>query len=87
MIFVIFRTILCQAFDDCSGIQACFRLMEIFSGLLNRPIIKRHFEKKYFELLAMYSDDVQAVHKMFLRDQENPPMHPNMAPCMFHFAA
>ena len=74
-------TILCQGFDDCSGIQACFRLLEIFSGLLTRPIIQRHFEKKYYTLLAMFHEDLEAVHKMFHADKENPPMHPNMAPC------
>lgn len=62
--------------------QACVRLLEIFGGLLNRPIIERFFEKKYYELLAMFHEDVQMVHKMFLKDKHEPPMHPNMAPCM-----
>lgn len=73
-------TILCQGFDDCSGIQSCFRLIEIFSGLLNRPTIQSLFEKKYFILLQMFSDDVDQVHKIFLAGKEHPPMHPNMAP-------
>ncbi|ORY39399.1 hypothetical protein BCR33DRAFT_720231 [Rhizoclosmatium globosum] len=51
-------TILCQSFDDCSGVHSCFRLLESFSGLLNRPVIQQDFEKKYFSLLKTYSQDL-----------------------------
>ncbi len=71
---------LSQGFDDCSGIHACFRLLESFSGLLSRPIIEVDFEKKYFKLLIMMSDDLQVVGEIFQRHKDAPPIHYNMAP-------
>ncbi|KAJ3096963.1 hypothetical protein HDU97_005410 [Phlyctochytrium planicorne] len=74
-------TILCQAFDDCSGLHACFRLLESFSGLLSRPNIQQDFEKKYFSLLAAYSQDLDEVNAIFLKFKDSgPPIHYNMAP-------
>nr|KAJ3421855.1 hypothetical protein HK105_002054 [Polyrhizophydium stewartii] len=73
-------TILCQAFDDCSGLYSCFRLLESFSGLLNRSNIQKDFEQKYFELLSMYSQDLDDVSVIFLRYKDAPPIHYNMAP-------
>ena len=73
-------TILCQAFDDCSGVYSCFRLIESFSGLLNRQNIQKDFEGKYFELLSAYSQDLDDVSTIFLRFKEKPPIHYNMAP-------
>ena len=73
-------TILCQAFDDCSGLYSCFRLLESFAGLLNRKHIQQDFEQKYFELLRIYSQDLDEVSQIFLKSKENPPIHYNMAP-------
>jgi dynein heavy chain, axonemal len=74
------RTILCQAFDDCSGLHSCFRLLDSFSGLLNRQVIQHDFEKKYFSLLQTYSQDLDDVHAIYLKFKDNPPIHYNMAP-------
>ncbi|KAJ3312837.1 hypothetical protein HDV04_002647 [Boothiomyces sp. JEL0838] len=73
-------TILNQAFDDCSGLYSCFRLLESFGGLLNRPNIICDFEQKYFELLRIYSKDLDDVSLIFIRNKENCPIHYNMAP-------
>jgi dynein heavy chain len=73
-------TVLNQAFDDCPGIYSCFRLLESFGGLLNRPNIIRDFESKYFELLKIYSSDLDDVSTIFLRNKNNVPIHYNMAP-------
>jgi dynein heavy chain len=73
-------TILNQAFDDCSGLYSCFRLLESFGGLLNRPAIISDFERKYFELLNIYSKDLDDVGAIFLKGKDIVPMHYNMAP-------
>lgn len=73
-------TILCQAFDDCSGLQTCFRLVDSFAGLLSRPIIQHDFEKKYSVLLEMYSADLDDVRGIFMKFKDAPPIHQNMAP-------
>jgi dynein heavy chain len=73
-------TILNQAFDDCSGLHSCFRLLESFGGLLHRENIVKHFEQKYYALLKIYSDDLDDVSAIFLKNKENCPIHRNMAP-------
>ncbi|KAL7754360.1 hypothetical protein RI367_000341 [Sorochytrium milnesiophthora] len=73
-------TIICQGFDDCSGIFACFRLLDSFSGLLSRPDIQRDFQKKYTVLLKMYSVDLDEVNTIFQEGKDSPPIHYNMAP-------
>ncbi|KAJ3249578.1 hypothetical protein HDU78_000105 [Chytriomyces hyalinus] len=73
-------TILCQSFDDCSGLHSCFRLLESFAGLLNRPVIQQDFEKKYFSLLKTYSQDLDDANTIFLKFKDNPPIHYNMPP-------
>ncbi|KNC98871.1 dynein beta chain, flagellar outer arm [Spizellomyces punctatus DAOM BR117] len=73
-------TILSQSFDDCSGLNSCFRLLESFAGLLSRPVIQQDFEKKYFALLNMYSDDLDDVAAIFNKYKSQPPIHYNMAP-------
>ncbi|KAI8914343.1 dynein heavy chain and region D6 of dynein motor-domain-containing protein [Gorgonomyces haynaldii] len=73
-------TILSQAFDDCSGLYSCFRLLESFGGLLNRVNIQKDFESKYFNMLAMYSEDLDSVSQIFLKGKDQPPIHYNMAP-------
>lgn len=73
-------TILSQSFDDCSGLSACFRLLESFAGLLNRPVIQHDFEKKYTALLRMYSDDLDEVAAIYAKYKSHPPIHYNMAP-------
>ena len=74
------RTILCQSFDDCPSLFSCFRLLETFAGLLNRPNIQKDFEQKYFGLLKMYSQDLDNANHIFLKYKDNPPIHYNMAP-------
>ena len=73
-------TILNQAFDDCPGLYSCFRLLESFGGMLNRPEIFKEFEKKYFELLKIYSKDLDDVLTIFLKHKTDIPIHYNMAP-------
>ncbi|KAJ3023806.1 hypothetical protein HKX48_000940 [Thoreauomyces humboldtii] len=73
-------TILSQSFDDCSGLNSCFRLLESFAGLLNRPVIQTDFEKKYLALLKMYSEDLDDVTAIFAQFRTHPPIHYNMAP-------
>ena len=74
------RTIICQAFDDCSGLHICFKLLESFAGLLNRPIIQADFESKYYSLLKMFSEDLNEVNTLFLKYKDDPPIAYNMAP-------
>ncbi|KAI9189963.1 hypothetical protein H9P43_001396 [Blastocladiella emersonii ATCC 22665] len=73
-------TILCQAFDDCSGITACFRLLESFSGLLNRKVIQNDFANKYLELIKLMIQELEDVAFIFASGKDCPPIHYNLAP-------
>ena len=48
--------------------------------MLTRPTIQRDFERKYFALLRMFSDDLDVVSALFLKYKDSPPIHYNMAP-------
>jgi dynein heavy chain len=73
-------TVLIQSFDDCSGLHACFRLLESFQGLLFRPTIQQDFEKKYYEILKLFSRDLDDANIVFQQFKVSPPIHYNMAP-------
>jgi dynein heavy chain len=40
----------------------------------------RDFERKYFELLKIYSQELDDVSTIFLKHKANVPIHYNMAP-------
>ncbi|RKO98183.1 hypothetical protein CXG81DRAFT_17063 [Caulochytrium protostelioides] len=73
-------TILCQAFDDCSGLSGCFRLLESFSGLLSRQAIQEDFVDKFQGLLKMFDEDLDDVVNLFNSERDHPPIHCNMPP-------
>ncbi|CAE1321056.1 DNAH [Acanthosepion pharaonis] len=58
-------TIICQAFDDCSGLDSCFRLIETLGNLLERPLIKKTFDKKYANIVHLMQEEVKMVRKMY----------------------
>ncbi|XP_077979817.1 dynein beta chain, ciliary-like [Glandiceps talaboti] len=76
--------ILCQGFDDCSGVESVFKLLDCYGTLLDRPIIREDFEHKYPSLLEMYSNDLDEAKviydkQMGLADQdETVPVNKNM---------
>ena len=40
-------SIILTAFDDCTTINGCFKLMDTFEGVLEREIIQSELEKKH----------------------------------------
>ncbi|KAI8492613.1 Dynein heavy chain 9, axonemal, partial [Branchiostoma belcheri] len=79
--------IICQAFDDCSGIEAIFKLLDIFGSLLERPIITEDTNSRYPTILSMYDRDLDTAKQMYDRymteEKANggiPPVHKNMPP-------
>ncbi|CAH1258196.1 DNAH17 [Branchiostoma lanceolatum] len=58
-------SILCRAFDDCSGTEACFKLLDIFGSLLERPVIKHEFEHKYPVLLHIFDRDLDTAKAIY----------------------
>ena len=59
-------SILTQGFVDAETIQAKYKLLESFEGLLTRPIIQDELEKKHITLLELYKLDLKVVQNIFL---------------------
>ncbi|XP_039265498.2 dynein beta chain, ciliary-like [Styela clava] len=57
--------VICQGFDDCSGIESMFKMLNMFGTLLERPIIKRDFDHKYPMLLVSFNTTLDDVKRMF----------------------
>ncbi|XP_060681399.1 dynein axonemal heavy chain 11-like isoform X1 [Hemiscyllium ocellatum] len=58
-------TILCAAFQDCSGLEAAFKLLAVFGAFLDRPTIKEVFSPKYFTLLEMFDQELDRCKCLF----------------------
>ncbi|XP_078609718.1 dynein beta chain, ciliary-like isoform X2 [Branchiostoma floridae x Branchiostoma japonicum] len=79
--------IICQAFDDCSGIESIFKLLDIFGSLLERPIIAEDTNSRFPTILSLYDRDLDTAKQMYDRymaeEKANggtPPVHKNMPP-------
>ena len=57
--------IVCQAFDDCSGCESAFKLLEMMGPLIERPLIHCDFQYKYPVLIAMYSQELDEAKLIF----------------------
>lgn len=53
--------ILCQAFEDCSNLDSVFKLINISGCLLERPIVKLEFTKKYIQITDMLKEEARMV--------------------------
>ncbi len=73
-------SILTQSFDDASTINARFKLLDSFEGLLDRPIIQDELENKHVSLLKAYADDLQNAQESFMAYKDSPPVSSNMPP-------
>ncbi|CAK8695850.1 unnamed protein product [Clavelina lepadiformis] len=57
--------IICQGFEDCSGLLSIFKMLNIFGSLLERPIIKNDFDHKYPLLLAHFNGSLDRAKTIF----------------------
>ena len=70
-------SILCQAFDDCYGVEQMFKLIAIAGSLLERPIIKEEFEAKFGVLINQFSSELDTAKIIFDTQKDDPPLHKN----------
>ena len=76
---------MCQAFDDCSGLEAVFKLVDIFGSLLERPLIKEDFDPNYPLMVSMMDDELNQAkqiydkHMAIKEETGKMPIHKNMA--------
>ncbi|XP_033732158.1 dynein beta chain, ciliary-like [Pecten maximus] len=63
-------TIICQGFDDCSGLEAQFKLLDIMGSLLEREMIKKDFEEKYPMVIATLHKELDMVKVIYDKQME-----------------
>ena len=78
--------IVCHAFDDCTGCESIFKLLEMMGPILERPLIHRDFQYKYPILLAMFNQELDSVKLAYdqqmeaARSPSGPVINKNMPP-------
>jgi len=72
--------VITQAFDDCTTIGNCFKLMDSFEGLLDRDLIATDLEKKHVDLMRAYGNEVHIVSEIFNAQKDRPTAPTNSAP-------
>ncbi|XP_063077561.1 dynein axonemal heavy chain 9-like [Engraulis encrasicolus] len=57
--------IFCQAFDDVSGLEHGFKLLDMFGSLLERPLVASEAHGKYPLLIRMYDGELDRCKLLF----------------------
>jgi len=73
-------SIMTQSFDDAVTINARFKLLDSFEGILERPIIQDELEKKHLLLVQTFAQDLKLVQETFIELRDNPPIANNLPP-------
>jgi dynein heavy chain len=72
--------VLVQAFDEASTMDAKFKLLENFEGLVDRPIIRDAMHLRKLPLIKSYMADLQTVQELFHRHKDKPLIGKNLPP-------
>ena len=72
--------VIVQAFDDTFTLNATFKLLDSFEGLLERDAISEDIEMKHVDLLLEYHEDLKEVKDIFHANKDRPPLTTNIAP-------
>ena len=68
-------SIVCQGFDDCSGLESVFRLLDIFGSLLERPLIKDDFDPNYPKIVAMMEHELNVAKQIYDSNMQHKSDH------------
>ncbi|XP_076314624.1 dynein beta chain, ciliary-like [Tachypleus tridentatus] len=78
--------IVCLSFEDCTSIEAIFKLLQMFGSLLERPVIKQDFAPYHSRIVQLLEEEVDMVKKIYDQQLENislngkASVHKNMPP-------
>eukprot|EP00656_Telonema_subtile_P018040 TRINITY_DN1972_c0_g1_i10.p1 TRINITY_DN1972_c0_g1~~TRINITY_DN1972_c0_g1_i10.p1 ORF type:complete len:4525 (-),score=1414.93 TRINITY_DN1972_c0_g1_i10:97-13671(-) len=73
-------SIITQALAEMVSVEAAFKLLDSFEGVIERPAIQMTLERHYLALLEEYNTDLKSVVRTFIDNQEDPPIYNNMPP-------
>eukprot|EP00736_Rhodelphis_marinus_P001984 Rmarinus@m.1646 len=74
--------VLVQSFDDCTSVEAKFKLLETFDTLLQRSVISQEMARKNIALLDAVLADIQLVDEFFTNSHHDPPLSNNLPPVL-----
>ncbi|KAL6475225.1 hypothetical protein MHYP_G00162650 [Metynnis hypsauchen] len=63
--------IFCQAFDDSSGLEHAFKVLDMFGSLLERPLIGADAQKKYPALITMFDKELDCCKTLYKRHMQS----------------
>ncbi|XP_028172090.1 dynein beta chain, ciliary-like [Ostrinia furnacalis] len=58
-------TVLVESFDNCSTLEAIFKLIDIVGSVLDRPLIKNEFTAKFVEIIVMLEKEIVTCEELF----------------------
>ncbi|KAJ8313224.1 hypothetical protein KUTeg_009222, partial [Tegillarca granosa] len=58
-------TIICQAFDDCSGVDSVFKLIDIMGTLVDREVIRKDFDEKYPKIVQLMNTELDMAKLIY----------------------
>lgn len=73
-------SVLIQAFDDAPTMEAKFKLLESFEGLVERPIIRDELHLKKIPLIKGYMEDLHTIQDLFHQSKDKPLIDKNLPP-------
>ena len=73
-------SLLTEGFEDSNSLVGRFKLLDSFSGLLERPVIEDELEKRYLTIVHQVSSDLRASQELFLTYRDDPPIPSNLPP-------
>ncbi|XP_054619923.1 dynein axonemal heavy chain 9-like isoform X2 [Dunckerocampus dactyliophorus] len=76
--------IFCQAFDGASGLAHAFKVLDMFGGLLERPLVAQDAVVKYPDLVSMFGKELDCCKHLYhthiktANELGSSPVHKNM---------
>ncbi|KFO26066.1 Dynein heavy chain 11, axonemal [Fukomys damarensis] len=58
-------TVLCEAFYNCHGLEAVFKLLTIFGNFLEKPVVMEIFSPHYSTLVNMFNTELDVCKQLY----------------------
>uniref|UniRef100_A0A4W2DC87 Dynein axonemal heavy chain 11 n=1 Tax=Bos indicus x Bos taurus TaxID=30522 RepID=A0A4W2DC87_BOBOX len=58
-------TVLCEAFFNCNGLEAAFKLLTVFGNFLEKPVVMEIFSPHYSTLVHMFSAELDMCKQLY----------------------
>ncbi|XP_075852592.1 dynein axonemal heavy chain 10 [Microcebus murinus] len=69
-----------ESFKTLRSAEAAFDMLLKFKHIRSREAVNRQMMMKFNDILAQYCKEIDIVNKLFVQNQENPPLYKNLPP-------